>query len=93
MGQTPGNRTYWNGDWEKLRAYWKAIFQYVLIEKDFPNARFEVGNEPDIDGQFPRLVEEVGGKGSRKLYDSYFEVYKNAAKGPSSLKRSIPAPR
>jgi len=90
MGQTPGNRTYWNGDWEKLRAYWKAIFQYVLIDSDFPNARFEVGNEPDIDGQFPRLVGEVGGKGSRKLYDSYFEVYKNAAQAAAEFEKEHP---
>jgi hypothetical protein len=90
MGQTPGKRAYWNGDWEKLHAYWKALYHYVLIERKFPDARFEVGNEPDIDGQFPRLIGKEGPMGSRALYDSYFGIYESAAKAAAEFEAENP---
>jgi len=90
LGQNPGYRAYWNGDWKKMRAYWKHIFQYVLIDNHFANACFEVGNEPDIDGQFPRVIGEVGKMGSRKLYDSYFELYQNVAIAAAEFEQEHP---
>lgn len=90
MGQTPGKRAYWNGDWQKLTAYWKALFHYVLIERKFSDARFEVGNEPDIDGQFPRLIGKEGPMGSRALYDSYFAIYESAARAAAEFEAEHP---
>jgi len=90
MGQTPGGRSYWNGDWAKMRTYWKAIFQYVILDNKFEGACFEVGNEPDIDGQFPRLVGEVGKSGSRRLYQQYFEVYQNVAQAAVEFEKEHP---
>lgn len=85
MGQQASTRKYWNGDWEKIKAYWKAYFEYVLITNNFPNARFEVGNEPDIDGPFPRLPEPGLTRGSIKLYDMYFQIYKQAAQAAAEF--------
>ncbi len=79
LGQQPGPYVYWNGDWERFKAHCKAFFEYVMVTNQFPNARFEVGNEPDIDGQFPRLPGSRMGKGTSELYRSYFEVYRHAA--------------
>lgn len=90
MGQAPGRHSYWNGDWEKLRAYWKAFFRYVLVNSGFPNARFEVGNEPDIDGQFPRLVGPQGGMGSRQSYEDYMKVYENVARAAREVEEENP---
>jgi len=90
MGQTPGGRSYWNGDWAKMRAYWKALFQYVIVDNKFDGASFEVGNEPNIDGPFPRLVEVVGKMGSRKLYGQYFQVYENAAQAAVEFEKEHP---
>ncbi len=90
MGQTPGKSLYWNGDWPRLRSYWKELFRYVLIERGFAGARFEVGNEPDIDGQFPKLIDGDGGMGSRKLYQSYFELYKNVALAAREFEQENP---
>jgi len=90
LGFTPSNHVYWSGDWKKMRAYWKTLFQYVLIDNHFPNACFEVGNEADIAGAFPRPIGESGKMGSRKLYDAYFEVYRNAALAAAEFEQEHP---
>ncbi len=90
MGQQPGSYTYWNGDWAKFRAHAKAYFEYVIIKWGFDKARFEVGNEPDINGQFARLPGEPAGMGTRKLYEQYFEVYKNIAQAAVEFEKEHP---
>lgn len=90
MGQAAGDHSYWSGDWKKLRAYWKALFRYVLVDSGFPNARFEAGNEPDIGGQFPRLVKPQGAMGSRQLYDDYLEFYQNLAQAAREVEAENP---
>ena len=93
MGQNPGKHAYWTGDWGKMRTYWKAIFHHVMVERGFKNARFEVGNEPDIDGQFPRLVGREGAMGSAALYQLYFEVYQNVVLAAEEFEREHPEHR
>lgn len=83
---------YWNGDWGRLRAYWKAIFHYVMVTKGFTQARFEVGNEPDGIGQFlatTDMTEEVE-PGSEELYGFYFEVYENVIQAAAEFEASNP---
>ncbi|MCC6445162.1 MAG: hypothetical protein IT210_17095 [Armatimonadetes bacterium] len=87
LGQQPGPYVYWNGDWARFKAHCKAYFDYVLVKKRFPKARFEVGNEPDIDGQFPRLPGPKMGMGSDALYRSYFEVYRHAAEAADEYEK------
>jgi len=70
-------RPYWNGDWVRFRAYCKRVFRYTLIDNGFMNARFEVGNEPDIDGTFPRLVMDQGAMGGAIQYEMYLDLYRN----------------
>lgn len=90
MGQSPAGHTYWNGDWARLRAYWKAYFRLVVIDCGFSRARFEVGNEPDINGQFPRLAGKQGAMGSRALYQAYLEVYRNASQAAQEFEAEHP---
>lgn len=87
MGQTAVARRFWNGDWPRFRAYWRAYFDYVLVRNGFRNARFEVGNEPDIGGQFPRLAPGPAAMGSTRLYEDYFEVYRNLAETAAEFER------
>ncbi len=87
MGQQAGDYCYWNGDKAKLKAHAKAYFDYVLVKNKFPEARFEVGNEPDIDGQFPRNPGPKLAMGSAKLYEEYFGIYSLLAEAAAEFER------
>lgn len=63
-------------DWAKFRSWIKAHFQYVLVDKGFSEAVFEVGNEPDIGGAFVAKPPSPG-IGSREMFDAYFKLYSN----------------
>ena len=87
MGQQPGSYSFWNGDWNRFKAHCKAYFDYVIVKGNFPEARFEVGNEPDIDGQFPRRPGAKVAMGSAKLYEAYFDVYRHAAEAAAEFQK------
>jgi hypothetical protein len=76
-------------DWELFRNYYEAYFEYVLITKKFPNARFEVGNEPDsgsaIQAKAPRPPA-----GSAASYAAYLELYKNVAQAAEAFEAKHP---
>ena len=87
MGQQDGHYCYLNGDWAKFKAHAKAYFDYVIVKNGFSGARFEVGNEPDIDGQFPRRPGPKAAKGSSKLYEEYFEVFSHLSEAAAEFER------
>jgi len=62
----------------RFRNYCKAYFQYVLIRHKFPDACFEVANEPDIGGAVVPLPPRPE-RGSRGLYEAYWNLYSNVA--------------
>ena len=70
-------------DWGRYRNYCKAVFRHVLIDNDFPEAAFEVGNEADI-------RETKNGKGSRANYESYFDTYKRIAEAAQEFEAENP---
>ncbi len=72
------NTTFGPNDWGKFRNYCKACFQHVLIAQKFPDACFEVANEPDIGGAVVPLPPRPP-MGSRKLYEAYWDLYRNVA--------------
>lgn len=72
------NRQFGPNDWGKHRNTVKAYFKYVLIDRGFSDAVFEVGNEPDIGGT-PVRTPPFPAMGSRRLYEAYFDLYKNVA--------------
>lgn len=87
MGQQAGRVGFWNGDWAKFKAHAKAYFDYVIVKNGFAEARFEVGNEPDINGQGFMLPGPKLANGSAKLYKEYFDVYKNTAEAAAEFEK------
>lgn len=84
--------TFGPKDWTKFRNYCRAVFKYVLIEQKFPDAVFEVANEPDIGGV---LVEKPPkpANGSRALYKAYFRLYQNVAIAARTFEEEHPGVR
>ncbi len=70
--------TFGPTDWVKFRNYCKAVFRYVTIEQKFPDACFEVANEPDTGGVVVERPPKPG-MGSKGLYEAYLKLYKNVA--------------
>lgn len=87
MGQQTGSIKFWNGDWARFKAHTKAYFDYVVGQNGFTNARFEVGNEPDICGQAFMLPGPKQGFGTERLYGEYFDVYKHTAEAAVEFER------
>ncbi|MFA6293563.1 MAG: glycosyl hydrolase, partial [Victivallales bacterium] len=76
-------------DWEKFRLYCEAYFKYVLIDQKFPEARFEVANEPDL-GAFLHPLPPKPANGSRASYEAYFNLYKNVALAAVQFEKTNP---
>jgi len=94
LGQQEGEVAFFNGDWEKMRAYWSALFKYILLDQGFLNARFEIGNEPEIGGVFVRrLTPEKTPPGSTALYNLYYETYTNVVKAAGEFESKYPGQR
>lgn len=76
-------------DWAKFTNYIEAFFKYVLVDQKFPEAVFEVGNEPDAHGgissTYPRPAS-----GSRQAYDDYFNIYKAASRAADAFEKKNP---
>ena len=88
MGLVPSG-TFGPKDWSKFRRYCQAYFEYVLVAQQFPDAEFEVGNEPDIGGVLcPRPPKPANG--SRALYEAYFNLYQNVAMAAAEFERNHP---
>jgi hypothetical protein len=87
MGQQTGSIKFWNGDWAKFKAHTKAYFDYVVCQNGFTNARFEVGNEPELCGQGFMLPGPKQGFGTERLYQEYFNVYKHTAEAAVEFER------
>ncbi len=81
--------SYGPTDWVRYRNYYKAFFKYVLIDQGFPQARFEVGNEPDIGGIFT-LKGAKPANGSAAAYDAYFNMYRNIAQAATEFEKENP---
>lgn len=76
-------------DWVKFQNYCEAYFEHVLITKKFPDAEFEVANEPDIGGATYPFPPKPS-MGSRALYEAYFNLYKNVAIAAESFEKKHP---
>ncbi|MEI8195695.1 MAG: hypothetical protein WCI73_07290 [Phycisphaerae bacterium] len=89
MGNQMKTSAFGPTDWGKFRALYKALFKYVLVDQNFPNARFEVGNEPDIGCLFvPRPPKPANG--SAAAYDAYLNIYRNVAQAAVEFERENP---
>jgi len=75
-------------DWARFRRYCHALFRHVLIENDFSEAAFEVGNEPDI----AEAIEGVG-KGRKVNYEHYLETYRHVARAAREYESENPGQR
>jgi hypothetical protein len=75
--------------WAGYRAYCEAMYEYVLIKKGFPNAEFEVGNEPDGSGGIVPFPPKPA-MGSRAAYEAAFKLYQNAAVAAVSFEQEHP---
>jgi hypothetical protein len=71
-------------NWSRYRQYCEAFFRYVILEKGFTNARFEVGNEPDIGGTISTITPKAS-NGSAALFESYMELYANICAAADTL--------
>jgi hypothetical protein len=78
MGSQLKSAQFGPKDWGKFERYCQAYFTYVLVTKNFPQAEFEVGNEPEIGGAICQMPPKPQ-NGSRALYDAYFTMYKHVA--------------
>jgi hypothetical protein len=76
-------------DWGKFRNYCEAYFQYVLIDQKFPEASFEVANEPNL-GAFVHPHPPKPVRGSRAGYEAYFNLYKNVALAAGQFEKNHP---
>jgi hypothetical protein len=81
--------TFGPTDWNKFQNYCQAFFKYVLIDQKFPNACFEVSNEPDVGGIIaPRPPKPANG--SRGAYEAYFKLFKNVALAAKKFEEQNP---
>lgn len=79
-------------DWTKYREYCRAYFEYVLVTQNFPNAEFEVANEPDIGGVIcPKPPKPANG--SAALYEAYYNLYRNVAQAAEEFEKAHPGVR
>lgn len=74
-----------NVDWASHRRYLKALFHHVLVESGFPEATFEVGNEPDI----AEAIVGVG-KGRKVNYEHYLDTYRRVARAARAYEAEHP---
>lgn len=76
-------------DWTKFTNYMEAFFKYVLVDQKFPDAVFEVGNEPDgnggISSKYPRPAS-----GSQQAYDDYLNIYKAVSRAAETFEKKYP---
>ena len=61
----------------------------MLVTQQFPDAEFEVGNEPDIGGTICPAPPKPA-NGSRALYEAYFNLYRNVALAAAEFEQSHP---
>lgn len=76
-------------DWTKFRNYCQAFFEYIVITQQFPNAVFEVGNEPDIGGVISPTPPKPA-NGSLAGYNAYFNLYTNVAQAAVKFEQTHP---
>jgi hypothetical protein len=88
MGLIPTG-TFGPKDWPKFRRYCQAYFEYVMIKHQFPDAEFEVGNEPDTGGAICPAPPKPA-SGSRALYEAYFNLYRNVAQAATEFEQQHP---
>ncbi len=73
--------------WSWYRHYCQAYFKYILIDQKFPDAEFEVGNEPSTSGNYFYPHPPRPAPGSRAAYEAYFKEYKNVARAAESFEK------
>jgi hypothetical protein len=88
MGLIPTG-TFGPKDWPKFRRYCQAYFEYVMVVQQFPDAEFEVGNEPDTGGAICPAPPKPA-SGSRALYEAYFNLYRNVAQAATEFEQQHP---
>ena len=77
-------------NWRWYRRYCQAYFKYILIDQKFPNAEFEVGNEPETSGAFFYSHWPWPAMGSAAGYAAYFKEYKNVARAAEDFQKKHP---
>ena len=75
--------------WPKFENYCEAYFEYVMVTQKFPDAEFEVANEPDIGGAFHPYPPRPA-NGSRALYEGYLEMYRHVALAATHFEQTHP---
>ncbi len=83
---------YGPNDDTKFQEYCKAYFEYVIITQNFPDAVFEVANEPDI-GHSVHPLPPKPAMGSRMAYEGYLSLYKNVARAALQFEADHPGTR
>lgn len=89
LGNQAAESIFGPKDWPKFQRYCQAYFEYVLVTHNFPQAEFEVANEPDIGGGVHPFPPKPA-MGSRALYEGYFNLYKNVALAAQDFERTHP---
>ncbi len=90
MGNQTAESVFGPKDWPRFQRYCEAYFDYILVQQGFTEARFEVGNEPDIGGAVhPRPPKPANG--TKALYAGYFELYRNVAIAAARFEAEHPA--
>ena len=91
--KTAGGKLYGVKDWELYKKYAYALFKYVMVDRKFKEAAFEIGNEPDIGSMTWLFAEDVNVNipaDNLKVYQAYFNLYKAWAEAAALFVRDYP---
>jgi xylan 1,4-beta-xylosidase len=89
MGNAVKTALYGPKDWDAYEAYIEAYLEYVIIKQGFPEAEFEVANEPDTSGEmYPAPPRPA--MGSAALYQGYMLLYTHIADAAHNFEADHP---
>ena len=80
-------------DWAAYLDYVQQIMYYVVIERGFREASWEVGNEPEIGGGVMRSFRQTRKFASEEEYQDYFEMYCHIAEAATKFEQVHPGVR
>jgi hypothetical protein len=67
-------------DWNAYENYLKLIFQHVILDQGFPNATWEVANEPDMQDAPVPTYPRAPKRGNEQDYQAYLNLYRHIDK-------------
>ncbi|MBN1863995.1 MAG: hypothetical protein JW808_03755, partial [Victivallales bacterium] len=89
FGNQSAHAVFGPKDYAKFQKYCEAYFEYVIVTRNFPDARFEVANEPDIGGAVHPFPPKPA-MGSRVAYEGYLSLYRNVALAALQFEKDHP---